>query len=136
MNYTGALNLKHQIQSRTLRVNHLDSDYVAIMLKMTKRLNIVTAQVIKRFAEDDNDPTSVVFYSMDDKTKINVGEPHLAVGFGGHGRRSIVLFDVTKIVGDYDFEVMSLTPSVILRVDISSNEWEDCTSYYQGTPPL
>ena len=69
---------------------------------------------------------------MDDKAKINVGEPHLAVGFGGRGRRSNMPTDVTTITGNHDFKIVSLTPSITLRVDISPDEEEDCTSYYKG----
>jgi hypothetical protein len=69
---------------------------------------------------------------MDDKTKIHVGEPHLAVGFGGRGRRSILPTDVKAIAGDHDFKIVSLTPSVTLRVDIKPDEGEDRTSYYRG----
>jgi hypothetical protein len=136
INYTGASNIKHKVQSRTLRANHPDSHYVACMFKMMRRLGIVATQVIERFTEDGNEPMAVVLYSMDDKAKINIREPHLAVGFGGRGRRSIMPTDVTTVAGDQDFKVVSLTPSVTLRVKISPNEGEDCTYYYQGVPPL
>ena len=67
---------------------------------------------------------------MDDKAKVSVGEPHLAVSFGARGRRNILPADVTSIVGDHDFEFESLTPSVTLRVDVSLVKGEDGTSYY------
>ena len=97
----------------------------------------MSAQVIKNFTKDDEDQASVVFYSMDDKTKISVGEPHLAVGFSGRGRRSIVPTNVKTIVGDHDFKIDSLTPSVTLRVDVKHDEEEDGgTSYYRGVLPM
>jgi hypothetical protein len=132
LHYTGALNIKHKVQSRTLRASHPDSHYVACFFKMMKRLGVVAAQVISKFTEDDSEPAHVVFYSMDDKAKINVGEPHLAVGFGGRGRRSIMPTDVTSIAGDHDFKIVSLTPSVTLRVEVKPDEEEDGTSYYRG----
>jgi hypothetical protein len=131
MNYTGALNIKHKVQSRTLRANYPDSHYVACFFKMMKRLGVVAAQVIQKYTEDDEDPVPVVLYSMDDKANINVEEPHLAVGFGGRGRRSIMSTDVTSISGDHDFKIVSLTPSVTLRVDVKPDEGEDGTSYYR-----
>ena len=74
----------------------------------------------------------MVFYSLDDNAKVSVGEPHLAVSFGERGRRSILPTDLTSIAGDHDFKIVSLTPSVTLRVDVSLDEGEDRTSYYRG----
>ena len=37
LQYTGALNIKHKVQSRTLRANHLNSHYVACLLKKERR---------------------------------------------------------------------------------------------------
>ncbi len=81
MNYTGALNIKHKVQSWTLRANYPDFHSFAFFFKMMKQIGIMAAQVIKNYTEDSEDPSHVVFYSMDDKAKISVGEPHLAVGF-------------------------------------------------------
>ncbi len=69
---------------------------------------------------------------MDDKVKVGVGEPHLAIAFGGRGRRSIFPTYVTSIAGNHDFKIISLTPSVTLRVDASPDKGEDRTSCYRG----
>ena len=132
MDYTGALNIKHKVQSRTLRARHPDSHYVACIFKMLKRLRVVAAQVINKYTEDDEIPASVVFYSMDDKAKINIGEPSLAIAFGGRGRRIIMLIGVKTIAGDHENKIVSLTPRVTLRVDVKANEGEDGTFYYKG----
>jgi len=132
MQYSGALNIKHKVQSRTLRASHPDSHYVACIFKMMKELGVVAAQLIQKFTEDDEEPAPIDFYSMDDKVKIHVGEPHLAVGFGGRRRRSILPTDVKAIAGDHDFKILSLTPSATLRVDVKPDEGEDRTSYYRG----
>jgi hypothetical protein len=132
MTYARALNIKHKVQPRNLRANHPDFHYVACFFKMMKRLGVVAAQVIHKYTEDDEDPASVVFYSMDGKAKINFGEHHLAVGFGGRGRRSIMPTDVMSISGDHDFKIVSLAPSVALRADVKPDEGEDVTSYYRG----
>jgi len=118
MQYTGASSIKHKVQSRTLRATHPDSHYVACIFKMMKQLGVVAAQIIQKFTEDDEETAPVVFYSMDDKAKIHVGESHLAVGLGGRGRRSILPTDVKAIAADHDFKIVSLTPSVNLRVDV------------------
>ena len=85
--------------------------------------------MIQDYTEDDEDPSPDNFYSTDGKAKINVGEPHLAMGFGGRGRRSIMPTDVTSISGDRDFTIISLTLSVTLRVDAKPNDGEDRTTY-------
>jgi hypothetical protein len=94
LQYTGALNIKHNVQVRTLRAYHPDSQYNACIFKMTKLLGIVAAQIIKKYTEFDEEEAHVVFYSFDNKAKVNVGEPHLAVSFGGRGCRSILPNDV------------------------------------------
>ena len=87
--------------------------------------------MIQKYTEDDEDPTPVVFYSMDDKAKMIVGEPHLALSLGGRGRCNIMPTDVTSFSGDHDFKIVSLTLSVTLRVDVKPDEGEDGTSYYR-----
>jgi hypothetical protein len=54
----------------------------------------------------------VVFSSIDDKEKLNVGEPHLEVVFGGGGRRNIFPTYAKAIAGDHDFKIVPLTPSL------------------------
>jgi len=67
---------------------------------MMKRLDVMAAQVIQNYTEDDEDNSPVNLKSMDGKAKINVEELHLAMSFGGPGRRSIMPTDVTSIFGD------------------------------------
>jgi hypothetical protein len=96
-----------------------------------KRLDIAAAEVMKKFTEEDRDIAPIVFYSMDDKAKISVGEPYLAVGFGGRDCRIILLTNVNAVANDYYFKVVSLTPSdVTLRVHMKPDEEDDTTSYY------
>lgn len=61
-----------------------------------------------------------------------MGEPALAVAFGGRGRKSILPSDINAVAGDHDFHVVSLTPSVTLEVGVPANEGEDMCSYYRG----
>ena len=118
------------MQARTLRAHHPDSHYVACFFKMVKRLGVVAAQVIQKYTEDDEHPCPIVFYSMDDKAKESVGEPHLAVAFGGRGHQSILLSDDVKAIArDHDFNIVPFTPSVTLRADVKPGEGEDGTSY-------
>ena len=47
-------------------------------------------------------------------------------------RKSLLLV----IAGYHDFKVLSLTPSVTLRVEVRHDEGEDYTSYYRGKSNL
>ena len=94
-----------------------------------KQLGVVTARVISEYTDEEEDPSPAVFYSIDDKAKISVGEPHLAVSFGGRGRCSILPSNVKANACDHDFKVVSLTPSVTFRVDVKPDEGKDDTSY-------
>ena len=40
--------------------------------------------------------------------------------------------DVKAASGDHDFKIVSLTPSVTLRVDVKPDEGEDGTFYYRA----
>ena len=64
------------------------------LIVMMKRLGVVAAQVIKKYTPEVEVLTRVVFYSMDDKPKVNVGEPHIAVALGERGRCGILPTDV------------------------------------------
>jgi hypothetical protein len=92
----------------------------------------VAAQGISQYTAEEKDPAPVVFYFMDDNAKISVGEPHLVASFGGQVGCIILPSDVEAIAGDHDFKVVSLTPSVTLRVNVQTDEGENCTSYYRG----
>ncbi len=74
---------------------------------MMKRLGVFAARVIEKYTQEDEEEGAVVFYSIDDKAKVNVGEPHLAVSFGGRGRHNILPTDVAAVAGDHDFKILS-----------------------------
>jgi hypothetical protein len=92
----------------------------------------MVAQIISKLTKEGEGLALVVFYSMDNKAKINIGEPHIAVIFGGRGRCNILPTDANAIADDHDFKVMSLTPSVTLCVDTSPDKGENGTSFYGG----
>lgn len=68
--------------------------------------------------------------SADDKAKVSLGEPGLAISTGVRGKRSIVPQNITLAALDHDVQQKgSITPSVLL--DISIPEYiED--SFYRG----
>ena len=57
------------------------------------------------------------------------------MSFGERGRRNIVPTDIKEIAGDHGFKTVSLTPSVILRVDVKPREGENGTLYYRVEVP-
>ena len=72
----------------------------------------------------------VTFLSIDDKAKLNYGEPGLAISTGVRGKKAIV--PVNHVLGALDHDVNSkgsLTPSVYLNVDIPPDEDQ---SFYSG----
>jgi hypothetical protein len=97
-----------------------------------ERHGVVADQVITKYTDEEEDPAPVAFYSMDDKTKIDVGDPHLFVSFGRRGCCNILsTTDVKAIItSDHYFKFVSLTPSVKLRVDFKHDEGENGTAYY------
>ncbi len=65
-----------------------------------------------------------------------MSESKVLVSFGGRGRKSILPSDVHSKVGDHDFDVASLTPSVTLVVDFDGrnnlDEEVQLASFYRG----
>ena len=57
---------------------------------------------------------------LDDKHRVNVGEPGYPLAAAERGRRVLIRADTTFEVGDHDFSKFSIIPSVSLLVDIPS----------------
>jgi hypothetical protein len=66
LNYTGALNLKHMVQQRTLRASSIDSHYVAAPYKYMRNY----ALWLQEQLQDSNCGLSVISTSCDDKCKV------------------------------------------------------------------
>ena len=69
------------MQARALRAHHLNFHYVACLVKIMTQIGVVASQVNKKYTHEDEEEASVVFYSMDDKAKVSVEEPLLAMAF-------------------------------------------------------
>ena len=76
-NYTGKIKLKHSIQRRQLRANHVDAHY-----------NLAQQKYLKEMAIQERE-TSILL-SCDDKATIDYGEPGHVLSTGVGGRTSIV----------------------------------------------
>ena len=115
--YTGRIDLKHQVQRRQLRNLHLDFHYCSAQFKYLREMAI-------QFKEN------CLLLSADDKAKVLVGEPNLAISTGTRGRRSITSSGITIAALDHDVnQKASITPSVLLDIDIPGCIEE---SFYRG----
>ena len=115
--YKSKVNLKFKIQSRQLRASHIDEHFCAAQFKY-----------IRHYAVKYRDVTT--FLSIDDKPKLDFGEPGLAISSGVRGEKSIV--PMNHVLGALDHDVNSkgsFTPSVYLNVDIPEEEND---SFYAG----
>ena len=74
-----------------------------------------------------------VFFCLDDKHRVKVGEPELPVAAVERGRQVLTASGVQLEVGDHDFTKFSIIPSVFLKLDIPDDF--DC-SWYSGNVPV
>lgn len=115
--YKGRINLQHKVQTRQLRVLHIDEHYCAAVFKYMK------GYAVKYHG-------MAVMVCLDDKSKVDFGEPGLAISSGVRGKKSIVATGSILSALDHDVQQKgSLTPSVCLLVDIPEKV-ED--TFYKG----
>lgn len=115
--YKGGIPLRLKVQTRQLRTSHQDEHYCAAMFKYSKQYAI----------KDHDDCT---FVCMDDKSKVDFGEPGQYTSSGVRGKKSIVPMNSTLSCLDHDVQSKgSFTPSVILDVAVP-RQYED--SFYRG----
>jgi hypothetical protein len=115
--YKGRLNLQHKVQTRQLRSSHMDEHYCAATFLYMKKYSVKYR-------------THSSFICMDDKAKIDFGEPGFALSSGVRGKKSIV--PVSSVLGALDHDMNSkgsLVPSVVLHVDILESNSE---TFYRG----
>lgn len=101
--FTGRFQVQHKIQRRQLRASHIDDHYTAAQLKYLKELAVKLNRV------------SSLFF-MDDKAKINFGEPGHILSTGVSGKASLAPTQTTLSAEDHDVHHKgSFTPSVYLN---------------------
>lgn len=116
--YKSTIPLKYKIQTRQLRNSHQDEHYCAAIFKNMRLYAI-------KFKDYVN------LLCVDNKAKVDFGEPGLAVASGVRGKQSIVPVNSLLSTMDHDFcSKGSLTPSVCLKVQIPKTIEE---SFYRGT---
>ena len=107
--YTGRINLRFKVQTRQLRSNHQDDHYCSALFKYLKEY------AIKNIAE-------CTMVCMDDKSKVDFGEPGMFSQSGVRGKKSLVPVGSTLSCLDHDIQCKdSLTPSVVLDIDFPEN---------------
>ena len=114
--FTGKIAVKYMVQQRQLRATHEDEHYAAALFRYLRQMAV-------DYREDAN------LLCVDDKHKVKVGNPGHPVAAVERGKPVLVGVNKTFAVSDHDFTNLTLTPSVILQVDIPSCIEE---SFYRG----
>ena len=115
--FKGRVNLQHKVQTRQLRASHIDEHYCAAIFKYMRHYAVKYRDMCE-------------FFCMDDKAKIDYGEPGMAISTAVRGRKSVVPVGSSLAALDHDVGSKgSLTLSVSLQVEIPEKEDE---SFYQG----
>ena len=106
-----------KVQTRQLRAAHQDDHYCAAQYKYMRHYAVKYRDL-------------VTFISIDDKSKIDFGEPEQVLSTGVRGKKSIVPEGSQLSALDHDVSSKgSITPSVCLNVKIPEDK---DGSFYQG----
>ncbi|KAL3875452.1 hypothetical protein ACJMK2_033399 [Sinanodonta woodiana] len=115
--YKGRVPIRLKVQTRQLRAQHQDDHYCSALFKYCRAY-------ATQFRDISN------FVCMDDKSKLDFGEPDLFTSTGVRGKKSIVPMNSVLSCLDHDVQSKgSLTPSVVLDVDIPGDATE---TFYRG----
>lgn len=116
LHHTGRLKVKFQVQQRQFRREHVDSHYAACLYRYMRE-HAVSIR------------THSMFFCLDDKHKVKVGEPLFPVASAEHTRRVLTVSDESFEAGDHDFTKFGIIPSVAFMVHIPE---EIDGSWYDG----
>lgn len=115
--YTSKVPLQHKVQTRQLRSSHVDEHYCSALFKYAKEYAV-------QYREE------TAFICVDDKCKIDFGEPGQYIQTGVRGKKAIIPADTTLAALDHDKQSKgSLTPSVCLQVELPT---DINGSFYRG----
>ncbi len=116
MHYTGHFKVRSRVQQRQWRKEYPDAHYAAGAFRYQREYAVMV-----------RDRCS--FFCVDDKHRVKVGDPGFPVAAAERGRRVLTTARSRFLVGDHDFTVFSIIPSVILHVDIPD---DISGSWYSG----
>jgi hypothetical protein len=115
--YTGRFKLQFKVQTRQLHHNHEDAHYQSAAIKLHRSFAI-------RYRE------YVLYVCLDDKHKVDVGEPGAPVETGVRQHHAAITGAHQQLqASDHSFHTASLTPSGILVSEIPDELSE---SWYRG----
>ncbi|XP_060561163.1 uncharacterized protein LOC132720934 [Ruditapes philippinarum] len=115
--FTSKLPIQYKIQRRQLRLAHPDDHFTFALFKY-----------LRSFAVKLGD--SCTLFCCDDKAKVHIGEPGVALSTGVRGKKSIAPANTTLVATDHDMHHKgSLTPSVYLKCDVPKDM---NGSFYRG----
>ena len=114
--HTGKLGIKYMIQSRQIRMNHIDTHYASAVFKYHREMAC-------KYRED------AMYICADDKHSIKVGEPDHPVAAVERGKRVLCSVNQKFSVMDHDYTKFSFSPSVHMLVNIPNSSME---SFYDG----
>lgn len=105
LSFTSKIQVQYKIQRRQLRSDHVDTHYANAQFKYLKERAVQMS-------------ANVQLVCCDDKAKVPIGEPGVAVSTGVRGKQTIAPVSTTLGALDHNMTKASLTPSVILKVAI------------------
>ncbi|WAR27046.1 hypothetical protein MAR_012750 [Mya arenaria] len=114
--FTSRIDVQYKIQRRQLRATHVDQHYCAALLKYFKEKAVELGE-------------KCIVVCCDDKAKVPIGEPGFSVSTGVRGKKTIAPTATTLVAADHDMTKASITPSVILQVQIPDSAEK---SFVQG----
>ncbi|WAR05310.1 hypothetical protein MAR_020679 [Mya arenaria] len=119
--FTSRIDVQYKIQRRQLRATHVDQHYCAALLKYFKEKAVELGE-------------KYIVVCCDDKAKVPIGEPGFSVSTGVRGKKTIAPTATTLVAADHDMTKASITPSVILQVQIPDSAEKSFVQGQVSTP--
>ena len=116
IHHTGRFKVRFKVQQRQFRKEHPDSHYAAGVFQYLREYAVFIRE-------------HCIFYCLDDKHRIKIGEPDVPVAAAERGRRVFTAPGSEFLVADHDFTKLSFIPSVFFNVDIPD---DISGSWYSG----
>ena len=117
LSFTSKIPVQYKIQQRQLRISHPDDHYCSAQFKYMRNMAVLLG-------------SDCAMYFCDDKAKIPIGEPNLALSTGVRGKKSIAPTNSVLVAADHDLHHKgSLTPSVYMRCEVPDSIEK---SFYHG----
>jgi len=113
IHHTGHFKVRFKVQQCQFRKEHPDSHYAAGVIRYLREYAVFIRE-------------HCMFYCLDDKHRIKIGEPNVTVAAAECGHRVFTAPGSEFLVADHDFKKLSFIPSVFFNVcipDDISGSW-------------